>query len=128
MENLIIQRSMRTPGVNFDRSNGLLELIGRSYMSNAKQFYDPIINDWLEDYLKTPVEKTILNLKLDFINTSSSLWIITLLKKLEKLNTESNVEVNWYYTDEDVFDLGREYKKLVSLPFNFFKDVTFLNN
>ncbi len=121
MDRFVVKQTLRTPGVDFDATTGILELTGNSYMPHPKDFYEPIINDWLEKYVENPSNSTMLKINLDFINTSSSMWIISLLRKLDTIrkNKTAEVRVHWYFMDEDVRELGEEYRDLVSIPFKF---------
>lgn len=119
MENLILIASPKTPLVNFDGINGTLELRGRSIPENSIEFYQPL-NDWIDNYASRPCRTTVIDVKLEYFNTSSSKCILDLFKKLEKLNGQNtDVSVNWYYEmeDEDMEEAGEDYQAIVRLPF-----------
>jgi hypothetical protein len=120
MENLIIDGSAKTPAVQFDFENGSMELRGRSIPENSVEFYQPL-NEWFEAYAKVPKRKTVVNIKLEYFNTSSSKCILDLFKKLESLNGSSTeVIINWYFEqdDEDMEEAGEDYQAIIGLPFN----------
>ena len=60
-----------------------------------------------------------MHLKLVYFNTSSSKSILDVLRKLEVLKTRSEVVVKWYYEkeDEDMLEVGEDYREIVNLPF-----------
>jgi hypothetical protein len=119
MENLKLEGSPKTPTVNFDL-NGKLELLGRSIPENSVEFYKPL-NDWIDAYGKNPKESTIVDVKLEYFNTSSSKCILDLFKKLEGINGKgTEVKVNWYFEedDEDMEEAGEDYEAIIDLPFN----------
>lgn len=119
MENLNLVASPKTPLVYFDSATGVLELRGRSIPENSIEFYQPL-NDWIDSYASSPQSKTIIDVKLEYFNTSSSKCILDLFKKLEKLNGQNTeVSVNWYYEeeDEDMEEAGEDYQAIVKLPF-----------
>ena len=119
MENLNLEGSAKTPTVKFDNSNGVLELKGRSIPENSIEFYKPL-NDWIEAYGQNPQPNTIVEVKLEYFNTSSSKCILDLFKQLEKLNAgNTEVKVNWYFEedDEDMEEAGEDYQAIIDLPF-----------
>ncbi len=119
MENLKLEGSAKTPSVNFDASAGVLELKGRSIPENSVEFYKPI-NDWIDNYGKSPKAQTTIDVKLEYFNTSSSKCILDLFKQLESLNGNgTEVKVNWYFEedDEDMEEAGEDYQAIINLPF-----------
>jgi hypothetical protein len=74
----------------------------------------------LENYAESPKENTVVNIQLEYFNTSSSKCILDVFKKLEKINTNSNkVVINWYYEedDEDMLEAGEDYEAIINIPF-----------
>ena len=119
MENLHLEGSAKTPSVKFDGGSGVLELKGRSIPENSVEFYKPL-NDWIDNYGKTPINNTTVEIKLEYFNTSSSKCILDMFKKLEQINGNgTNVSVNWYFEedDEDMEEAGEDYQAIIGLPF-----------
>ena len=116
MEELKIEGSAKTPTVEFKGDGGLL-LKGRSIPENSIEFYKPLL-DWIEEYGSSPKDKTVLNVQLEYFNTSSSKCILDVFKKLETL-TDTNIEINWYYEedDEDMLEAGEDYQAIIDIPF-----------
>ncbi len=48
MDNLIIEKTKNTLGVNFIAETGVLELTGSSFPENASEFFTPLV-DWLKN-------------------------------------------------------------------------------
>lgn len=120
MENLELEGSAKTPKVSFLVSEGTLELKGRSIPENSIEFYKPL-NSWIDTYAETPKEVTMVDIKLEYFNTSSSKCILDLFKQLEKLNNgNTEVKINWYFEedDEDMEEAGEDYQAIIDLPFN----------
>ncbi len=120
MKNMNIEGSPKTPRINFDCELGVLELYGRSIPENSVEFFEPL-NEWLDEYSKEAKVETIINVKLEYFNTSSSKCILDLFKKLESINgSVTSVKVNWFYEkdDEDMAEAGEDYEAIVDLPFN----------
>jgi hypothetical protein len=119
MENIYLEGSAKTPEVKFDSTIGVLELKGRSIPENSIEFYKPL-NDWIESYGTTPCGETIVDIKLEYFNTSSSKCILDLFKKLEQINGKgTEVKINWYFEeeDEDMEEAGEDYQAIIKLPF-----------
>ena len=119
MENIFIEATSRTPLINFNSDEGLLEIKGRAIPENALGFFQPLIYDWLDKYIETSPEETVININLEYFNTSSSLWISKFFKKLFSLSLMGKkMVINWHYMDEDSFEEGKDYEEISKLPFN----------
>jgi hypothetical protein len=119
MRKFHLDGSPKTPLIDFDPETGVLELKGRSIPENSVEFYQPI-TDWLNEYETAPKQETIIEMKLEYFNTSSSKCILDFFKRLEKMNGQStSVRVNWYFEtdDEDMAEAGEDYQAIVELPF-----------
>jgi hypothetical protein len=119
MKNIEIEGSPKTPEINFNAETGVIEIKGRSIPENSIEFYKPMI-DWLEEYATAPKPKTVVNIQLEYFNTSSSKCILDVFKKLEVISKNGNdVQVNWYYEedDEDMLEAGEDYQSIIRIPF-----------
>ncbi|MBP8848940.1 MAG: DUF1987 domain-containing protein [Breznakibacter sp.] len=119
MEIIVRDGTPKTPSVRLDGTTGIIEVKGRSIPENSVEFYKPLI-DWLEKYGAAPCANTVVNIQLEYFNTSSSKCILDIFKKLELINKKGNpVEINWYYEedDEDMFEAGEDYQSIISLNF-----------
>ena len=119
MEHLSIEGTPKTPTIVLDPHKGLLEIKGRSNPENSVDFYKPVM-EWIDEYVKTPVQKSTVNIQLEHFNTSSSKMILDVFQRLEALlDTDHEVIVNWYYEDDDeeVLEAGETYESMSQLPF-----------
>lgn len=119
MESLIIEETSLTPYIHFDSASGKLEMKGRSIPENSLEFYQPVY-EWLDNYLESPLDKTVVHVQFDYFNTSSSKCILDILKRIDKLDGMSkDVLVKWYYdeNDEDMMEAGEDYSDLLDAPF-----------
>jgi len=119
MDTLIIGSSPKTPQVIFNADTGELLLEGRSIPENSLEFYVPLM-EWLESYSHEVKVETIVQMKLEYFNTSSSKCILDFFRKLEIISKRGNkVTVNWYFEedDEDMLEAGEDYDAIVDLPF-----------
>ncbi|PKP36218.1 MAG: nuclear pore complex subunit [Bacteroidetes bacterium HGW-Bacteroidetes-15] len=125
MELINIEGTPKTPSVNMNPQTGVVEIKGRSIPENSIEFYKPIV-DWLEEYASGPAEKTVVNVQLEYFNTSSSKCILDVFKKLEVLKKDQNdVIINWYYEedDEDMLEAGEDYESIIKVPFKMIQIV-----
>ena len=121
MNTLSIKETNHTPNIHFDNEKGTIEISGKSLPDEAHDFYDPILQ-WIEKYSETPQPNTVANIHFAYFNTSSSKFILELFKKLATINNSGNqVEVNWYYLEDelDMLEAGEDYQAIVKIPFNF---------
>ena len=116
MNDLIIERTAKTPQVEFVALENKLTLAGRSIPENSIQFYDPLIA-WTESYCAAGPSQMEVHIKLEYFNTSSSKCLMDLLKRVEACNGDA--QVYWYYEeeDEDMQEAGEDYAAIIQLPF-----------
>ncbi len=119
MELFVKEPTVDTPKVILDADKGIFELAQMSLPEDAVDFYSPIIQ-WFTEYSKSPNEKTVFDMKLEYFNTASSKQIIQILLLLQGFKDKSDIVINWYYKeiDEDMQAIGEEYSQIINLPFN----------
>lgn len=121
MEKFYLDPTDDLPGVSIDPITGSIEFWGQSLPEDTIHFFQPII-DAIHEYFRNPSPKTSLNLKLTYLNTSSSKKILEIASILEqKFASGIDIEINWMCSsdDEDMMDEGREFARLTSIPVNF---------
>ncbi|NOZ45390.1 MAG: DUF1987 domain-containing protein [Chlorobi bacterium] len=117
MEILKIENTSDSPYVYFDAEKGVFEISGLLIPEDPAKFYQPVIK-WSKEYIKSPNPQTVLNLRIEYINTSSSKILMQVLRLFEKLNIEDgNVTINWYYIDEDMYEAAHDFKSILKIPF-----------
>ncbi len=119
MESIRIEKTRKTPDVTFNAETDVIQIEGKSIPENSIEFYKPLV-DWIEEYGTSPKEKTEVNIKLEYFNTSSSKCILDVFKKLETIfKDEKDVVINWYYEedDEDMLEAGEDYQSILKIPF-----------
>ena len=110
-----IEASVKTPSIYMDERAGEISIKGISIPEDPHEFYHPLIQA-IADYRTSPAERTALNLHLEYFNTSSTLVLRNLLKELQGIKEKTNLEVNWFFDDddEDMKEAGEEFKLLFS--------------
>ncbi|MGE0089641.1 MAG: DUF1987 domain-containing protein [Bacteroidales bacterium] len=107
MQNLFIEGTDTTPLIDF-YTNGNLLIKGRSLPEDVHKFYEPIFF-WIKEI---EVETVVFDVKMEYINTSSTKKILNLLIELENNPKVKNIEIKWFYEydDLDMLDLGELYE------------------
>jgi hypothetical protein len=109
--------SKKTPWVILEP--GKIFIMGRSIPENPGDFYRPAL-DWISKYANNYIEKTRIVFGFEYINTSSTKWIYTILKELSEMKGITvKVSCTWYYEngDEDMYELGSILKSLIDCHF-----------
>jgi hypothetical protein len=121
MKELIIEKKYNSPYIHFNPESGKLIIQGKSVLEDPNPFYKKLY-EWLHEYFATSPPKTILQLKLDYINSSSAKHVRELLNLVEKNFLEGRpCEIEWYYEqdDESIYELGENFKTYLDMPFKF---------
>lgn len=121
MNSISIQKTTSTPEILF-LTKGELSISGRSLPEDVHKFYDPLIN-WVK---QIDLKKIKLELKLEYLNTSSTKKVLNLLQALDNNEKVNEIEVNWYYEFDDVEmeDLGGIYEEeMKRVKFHFIEGV-----
>lgn len=109
----------KTPAVTLDPAAGSLSLIGCSIPENADRFYSPLY-DLVSGYAEHAPASTTVHIRLTYFNSSSSKYILDILKRLEDLHASgaSTVRVLWHHApgDLDMQEAGEDYRGLVEFP------------
>jgi len=119
MEKYIVRETSKTPSISFDPDHGLFEIKGKSIPENSFGFYTPVL-EYLDAYSSSPADKTVLNVKFEFFNTSSSNRIHALFKKFEKLYQDnSEVLIRWFCEngDDNMLEAGEDFRTILHVPF-----------
>ena len=119
MNKLILEREKNTPYVNFDNVTGKLEMKGTSIPEDSHKFYFQI-TQWVEEYIGQNPESVSIDMQFDYMNTSSSKWVLKILQMFADYNEiKKCVSFNWYYDESDMLDTGHYYQSLLEVEFNF---------
>ncbi len=117
MEEIIINATYDTPKI-ICSLDGTVSIIGRFLTEDPVIFYKPI-QDWVT---QIKVENLLIIIRLEYLNTSSSMQVYNLLELAKKNPWKKTVLVKWFYdmNDEDGCELGKEFESMLGLPFEFY--------
>ena len=91
------------------------------WIRSRKVFFDPI-NSWVSKYLKNPADETVINIKLDYIDTASTQSLYQILRQLNAVRKKGLVlMVNWYIENEDpeMKELGEMIEQRLGFDFQY---------
>lgn len=120
MELFKLEPTKRTPEIILDPA-GAISFSGRSITENAVEFFEPV-KHWVKGYLQNPRPETIVNIKLEYFNSSSARMILDILQELVNVGKNgSRLVINWYYEegDDDILERGEYYASILDINFNF---------
>jgi hypothetical protein len=120
MKDIKLQEDNNFPTVDFSASNHLLVLEGRSIAENPVPFFNHLI-EWTEEYFAECKDvNTTLILDFEYINSSSSKMIYSLLKVFEQnyLNGK-RCNIKWLHDEDDegIIELGEHLASSFEMPF-----------
>ncbi|MDM8003255.1 MAG: DUF1987 domain-containing protein [Bacteroidota bacterium] len=121
MEIIKIEPTKVTPQVLF--LEGHMEIRGRSISENSTDFYKPLAA-WVDSYVDNTEVRTRVIFSFDFINTASTKWIYSIVKRLALYpNVREMVSIEWYYEkgDDDQYELGQIIHSFIDCPFIFYE-------
>ncbi len=109
----------KTPAVTLDRGTGSLSISGCSIPENADRFFSPLY-DLVCGYAEQPPPVTTVDIRLEYFNSSTSKYLLDILKRLEDLHASggSSVRMLWHHKagDLDMQEAGEDYRGLVEFP------------
>ncbi len=121
MNELVLKATDTTLGIVLNKKDNIFKFEGRSRPENAVDYYQKVF-DWVKEYAKDPLEKTVIDFKLDYFNSSSAKVFIQLLERFEKIHkTAGEILIKWHYLkgDDDILEVGEDFSELVDIPFEY---------
>ncbi len=119
IEDLIMVGNKTKPNVHFNSEKGELTIEGRCILEYAEIIFEPM-TEWLEKYLENPYKKTTINLTLEYFNSSTAKALVRfLVLAKEGVEKKSDLLVNYYYDDENIYEYGQDFHEVTGIPFNF---------
>lgn len=107
-----------TPEVLFDRDDGTINFTGKLLPEDSVAFFAPI-EEQVKEYISKPNQVSTVNLRLEYMNSSSQKRMLELLTLLQSLTENGfEVHVNWYYPedDDDLLDEGKDLSRMLNNP------------
>ena len=117
LNDLRIEGTKSMPSVVFN-IDGYLKMEGRFIPDNAVIMFEPLI-EWVK---RLSAEKVTFDINLEYLNTSASMQLFSLLRRIEENCLVKELVVNWYFEedDEDHYETGLFFQeKLSRARFNY---------
>ena len=112
MDNMKIERTERSPEIDFNFEGNVFSLRGESYPEDVPSFFGPYISA-LETHLGGLSSGNVaFNFEMTYFNSTSAKVIMKLFDLLEKTAAKGvSVTVNWLFDPEDdnMEELGEEF-------------------
>ncbi|HPD94905.1 MAG: DUF1987 domain-containing protein [Bacteroidales bacterium] len=124
MEKLHVERKTDSPEIIANAEEGYFEINGKSLPEDAVEFYKPL-EKYVLSYINRPKQTTTINLKLEYLNSSSSKKLLDIIELFEKIQKQGyEIILNWYHhdDDQDMIDEGVEFAHMTSLKVNFISE------
>ena len=118
MKNLFIEEGDKSLAV--DLRSGILNFSGRSIINDPRKFFIPI-RDWVQEYVEKAPKLTVINIKLEYMDTASAKSFHEILDSLTKINSSRKVIINWHYnqSDPEIMELGEIIAEKIGFDFVF---------
>ncbi len=116
MEKIFRESTPKTPLINFDPENGIIELRGKSFPENAATFYTPLI-EWIGQYSINPAPVTKIEFELVYFNTGTAKMLLVLINELTSIyKKDQKSMLYWYYSDQDILGFAEDIRENIGIP------------
>lgn len=108
------------PKIELNDTTGICSFEGKSIPKDAFVVYNPVVN-WINNYIESPQQKTILNFRFNYFNTGTSKFIFDIMQRMLALKEKNlELEINWFCpnNDDDFRVLGKKYMNLLDYKIN----------
>lgn len=118
MNTRIIEATKSSPRIEL-KPEGEIIIHGRSIIEDTYTFYKPVI-EWIK---AADCRVMTVEIRMEYMNTSSSKQLLTVLKTVAANPNFSAIYVKWFYEedDEDMLDVGKDYESIIHIPFDFYE-------
>ena len=111
---LTIEGKRRSLKVDINSRTGVFLFAGVSLPENTNAFFQPILVE-MEKYLTNPLDMTVINFHIEYLNTSSALFLRRIVMLCEEKLKKNGFVVNWHYEedDEDILEFGNDFNQIL---------------
>jgi len=127
MRKIAIEGTLKTPSVNLDYDNGLIEFSGRSTPENTEIFFRPVM-EWAKEYISAPTPTTTISINFEYCNSSSIKYVVRLLELfVASKDALKNLTINWFYEDEETLESGKDIEDVIGWKFIFIQSNNYID-
>ncbi|MBF0615001.1 MAG: DUF1987 domain-containing protein [Magnetococcales bacterium] len=114
MDNIKLEPTKRSPGIDFDFSAGKFAISGESYPEDVNKFYGPLIQQ-LKEYLNG-CEGAEIQFQFDLVyfNSTTAKIVMGIFETLDEAAEAGNaVTIQWCFAadDSNMEELGEEFSE-----------------
>jgi hypothetical protein len=102
-------------------SDGRFKIRGRGLYKTETEAVIELIN-WIDEYLGDPAEITYVVIALEYLNSYSTIIIVSIIRRLNMVLLHSKkLVIQWYYEedDEDMLERGEYIAMTFNIPIAF---------
>jgi len=110
----------KTPEVLLN-PKGIIKIKGRGLMVNETEVPKQVMN-WIDVYLRNPAEITNIIIAFEYLNSFSTIIVVSILKKfLQVALQKKKLVIQWYYEhdDYDILERGEYISLTFDIPITF---------
>jgi hypothetical protein len=103
------------------KHEGYIKIKGRGLFENNTEVTGQVL-DWIDEYLRNPAEITHVILAFEYLNSSSTIIIVSILRKLSQaIRQLKKLVIQWYYEedDDDILERGECISSTLDIPIEF---------
>jgi hypothetical protein len=105
------------------KPEGFIRIDGRGLVGHNYETSQKILN-WIHEYLKSPAEVTIIIIALEYLNSTSAMILVTVIKEVSQVtNQNKQFFIHWCYEagDEDILERGQHISEILNIPIDFIR-------
>jgi hypothetical protein len=120
MDEIHISRTNQTPEFIF-KPDGIIKIVGRGLFNDKPEITDQLLS-WIDEYQRNPAKVTYVTIAFEYLNSLSTIILVTLLQSLARINRQSKtLVIKWYYEDDDeeILERGKYISFSFDIPIEF---------
>jgi hypothetical protein len=102
-------------------SDGMFKIRGRGLYKNRTEDIGQV-QEWIDEYLENPAEVTYVVIAFEYLNSLSTILIVSILRRLQEVILKSKkLVIQWYFEedDEDMYERGEYISMSFDIPITF---------
>jgi len=120
LDELHILPTDNTPEVLL-KPEGIIKITGRGLIAEKIEVFGQILN-WIDEYINNPADKTDVIIAFEYLNSFSTVFLVTVLRKLIQINHSRKIlKIYWYFEDgdDDILERGEYISSAYNIPIEF---------
>ena len=100
---------------------GIIKIQGRGLIETKVEISEQIMK-WIDNYLQNPAEITYVIISFEYLNSSSTAILVSIIRKIAKVMLQmKKFVIKWYYEedDDDILERGEYIASAFNIPIEF---------